>query len=262
MNDVSLVSVLHDPDGSLFRGMGEALESLLAAHQGAYVVLSGATSSSVEAALRQAGVLVAREVVPHVGASRRQALALALADGHRWLHYCDFDRALHWARYYPEELATTIASLPAADFTVIGRTPRAFATHPACMTKTEGLANRVFALATDRAWDLCAATRGLSLAAAQVILARSQVRGVGTEGEWAALALHDGHLSLAYVAVEGMEYETADRYPQAVAAAGGVDAWTAAQSLSPANWSLRLGYAYAIADACLTPGAPGSVQIA
>ena len=262
MSDVALVSVLHDPDGRLFRSMGVALAPLLGAHQGAYVVLSGATTSEVEQSLRQSGAMVAREVAPHVGASRRQAMALALADGRRWLHYCDFDRALHWARYFPDEMATNVSVIPEADFTVFGRTPRAFASHPACMTETEGLANRVFTLATGRQWDLCAAARGLSGAAALHVLDGSTIKGVGTEGEWPALVLRNRHFTLAYRETEGMEYETGDRYPEEVSAAGGIGVWTAAQSLVPTNWSLRLAFAYAIADACLHPGTSGHVQIA
>lgn len=259
--EVCLVSVMHDPDCTLLAAMRDAFAPLFAMHDGAYVVVSQSTGREVEAALRDFGATVEREPAPGVGAARRQALALAVRDGRRWFHYCDLDRALHWVRHYPGELAATLARIAQTDLLVIGRTRRALAWHPGCMIETETLANHVFALAYGRSWDLCAAARGLSAKAAALVLDRSKVRGVGTEGEWPALALQNGALAVDYVEVEGMEYETPDRFPAAVAAAGGVAAWTAAESLSPANWSKRLGYAWAIAEACLKPGIEGHVEV-
>jgi hypothetical protein len=254
MQGVALVSVMHDPDGQLLAAMRDAFAPLFALHSGNYVVLSQTTGAEVEKAVRHLGATVEREPRPGVGAARRQALSLARGDGHTAFHYCDLDRALHWARHYPEELGAALERIAGCDFLVIGRTHRALAWHPACMIETEALANHAFALAYGRKWDLCAAARGLSASAAEIILDRSRVRGVGTEGEWPALVLQAGNLDVDYVEVEGMEYETPDRFPNAVAAAGGVAAWTAAESLSAANWSRRLGYAWAIAEACLRPG--------
>lgn len=255
MSEVCLVSVVHDPDGGLMATMAGALPGLLAAHAAAYVVVSERTSREVADRLRRLDMHVAHETIPGVGSSRRQALGMAAEAGHRWFHYCDFDRALHWARDYPGELAATLALVSQSDMLVIGRTPRAFASHPRCMIDTERLANRVFALRHGLEWDLCGAARGLSAQAAEVLLAKSRVRGVGTEAEWPALLREAApSLRLDYVEVEGMEYETADRFPGEVAAAGGLVAWGEALSRRPEQWERRLAYATAIARAALHPG--------
>lgn len=245
---------MHDPDCRLLRAMLPAFAPLLNAHRSAYVVISWNTHQEVADALTKMGFTWEREERAGVGASRRQALAMARRAGEQYLHYCDFDRALHWAFHYPEEMARALATIPDHDFLVIGRTPRAFASHPACMVRTESIANDVFALRFGLAWDLCAAARGLSARAADLLLRESKVLGVGTEGEWPALILQEGKLRAGYVEVEGMEFETADRHPEEVAAAGGVEAWTARESESAENWTKRLGFAYAIANACLRPG--------
>lgn len=252
MTEVALVSLMHDPEGRLYRAMASVfprLRSLFAAH---YVVLSGSTLGEVGEELTRLGTSWRREEGPGVGAARRQALALARREGHATMVYCDLDRALHWAQRYPDELAATRDRAGAFDFLVIGRTARAFATHPRVMTETESLANRVFALAHGREWDLCAAACGLSARAADVVLRESRVTGFGTEAEWPKLALGRG-LKVGFVAVEGLEYETPDRFPEEVAAAGGVVAWTEAQSLVPANWVQRLALATDIARAGLPP---------
>jgi hypothetical protein len=57
------------------------------------------------------------------------------------LFYCDFDRALHWIKTYPEELTQIVESPPDNDYVLIGRTKRAFQTHPKTQTMTEGIGN-------------------------------------------------------------------------------------------------------------------------
>ncbi|MHB1415151.1 MAG: hypothetical protein ACYC1C_07845 [Chloroflexota bacterium] len=254
MSRIDFVSVMHDPDKRLYKAMGETFEPLFALFAGVYIVFSQRTHPDVEATLRRMGVHTEREHKPAVGASRRQALAMARRAGSRHCLYCDLDRALHWARDYASELSQTLARVPESDFLVIGRTPRAFASHPRCMTETEGAANHVFGLTFRRQWDICTAARGLSAAASDLIIAESRVDGVGTEAEWPALLLEREGLRFDYVETEGMEYETPDRFPDEVRAAGGAEAWTEAVAQSPADWALRLGFAYAIARACLHPG--------
>ncbi len=250
MTDVALVSLMHDPEGRLFRAMGKhlpQLESLFAAH---FLIASAGTRPEALGELSRLGVSWQRESGPGVGAARRQGVALARAAGYERILYCDSDRALHWIAHYPQELAALPDRVGNVDYLVIGRTPRAFASHPAVMRETEALANRVFGLRFGRDWDLCAAACGLSGRAADLIAQESRVVGFGTEGEWPALAIETG-LTVAYTVADGLEYETADRFPEEVARAGGPAAWTAAQSASPDQWEMRLRLAADIARGCL-----------
>ncbi len=156
------------------------------------------------------------------------------------VHLCDFDRILHWVAHYPVELAHVVAHITHADLTVLGRTPRAFATHPRTQRDTESLINHVFELASGRAWDVTAASRGLSRRASAYLAERCADPTVGVDCAWVLCALQQPELVVAYSATEGLEFETADRYPAEIAAAGSVSAWIATLDASPQQWLQRL----------------------
>ncbi|MHB1131455.1 MAG: hypothetical protein ACYC4L_03615 [Chloroflexota bacterium] len=249
MTQVALVTLMHDPDGRLHRQMGGQLPALGRLFDAHYVIASAHSRPEVIDELAEMGIRCQREARPGVGAARRQGVRLARQAGHERILYCDLDRALHWVKHYPDELAHSAERVGTVDFLVLGRTTRAFASHPEVMTATESLANRTFATRFGKQWDLCAAACGLSGTAADLIMRASSVTGFGTEAEWPSLALHHG-LSAGFVAVEGLEYETGDRFAEEVAAAGGLAAWTEEQSRSPENWAFRLALAADIARAC------------
>jgi hypothetical protein len=189
-----------------------------------------------------------------VGAVRGQTLRAALEAGTTHIHLCDFDRALHWMAWHGAELEQVADSLTHYDFLVLGRTQRAWATHPAYQTETEALFNRVFFLATGLGWDVGAGSRGVSRPAAEMLLALSTDRTVGTDAEWPLLLLQAGGASapsfrVGYRACEGLEFETADRYGPEIEAAGGYAAWLARVEADPHRWAFRLQVAYHIAAA-------------
>src|SRR5688572_32721375 len=86
--------------------------------------------------LAGAGALVQQEQTAQssslilLGRARRDALECALRLDAQVILFCDFDRVLHWAECYPVELAGVAVDLAAHDFTVLGRTTRAFESHP------------------------------------------------------------------------------------------------------------------------------------
>jgi hypothetical protein len=182
----------------------------------------------------------------HLGLWRRAAMALAVearpeATGYL---FCDLDRAMHWAEAHPAELGAALGQIPAYDCLVFGRTPRAFESHPAAQRETEALANRVFALASGLPWDVMAAARGLSRAAAALIVAESRDDSVGSDCSWPLLCRAAG-LRLGYRETEGMEFETLDRFTDDLAALGGAQGWIAAFDADPRQWLARLDLARA-----------------
>lgn len=205
--------------------------------------------------LRDAGVQVAVDGgLPgpeRMGHARRHVLRMALEAAAQHFHFCDLDRALHWAAWYPAELDQVLREVQEYDFLVLGRTPEAFASHPPDQTLTESLANTVFNLATGRGWDIAAASRGISAAAARYLLEHSQEATFGTDAEWPMLLWHAGTFRVGYRECDGLGFETADAYPDEVAAAGGRDAWRFQRSQDPAAWVRRLELATAIARAAV-----------
>lgn len=199
--------------------------------------------------LRAAGALVRQESsaefnsIASLGGSRRAALELGLQGAGEALLFCDFDRALHWAEFHPAELADVASQLGARDFTVLGRSARAFGSHPRIQRDTEAIANTVFASVSGHAWDCLAAARGISRRAAEAILSDCPDETVGTDLSWPLFLLRAGGFQMRHIATEGMEFETPDRLGPEVAAAGGLERWLAALDADPRQWAMRLDLA-------------------
>ncbi|NLE75764.1 MAG: hypothetical protein GX605_03285 [Chloroflexi bacterium] len=253
MADVVLAVTHHDSDGRWMSPVAEHLPAALTLYAGAVAVCSRETPPEAMRQLRSLGVLAQIDNHPggpaRLGEVRRRVLRLALESGAAHIHFCDLDRALHWATFHPEELRQVVEEMPAWDFWVLGRTPRAFASHPPDQTLTESLANTVFGMATGLTWDLLAASRGISASAARWLLAHSQEPTFGTDAEWPLLLRAAGGFRVGARECDGLSFETADVYPQEVAAAGGRDAWRLQRSQSPQVWAQRLQYAAWVAQA-------------
>jgi hypothetical protein len=189
-----------------------------------------------------------------IGNARRGTLLAGLEAGTSHLQMCDFDRAIHWVARYPQELADVIRDIPAYDLLVLGRTERAWASHPPFQAETEPLFNHVFALATGLTWDVGAGSRGLSRRAAEMLLRISVEQTVGVDAEWPLLLLDREDFVVGHRECEGLEFETADRFGPEIDAAGSYEAWEAEVSADPGHWVFRLQVALMISEAVLRYG--------
>ncbi|NDJ78588.1 MAG: hypothetical protein GYB65_20250, partial [Chloroflexi bacterium] len=188
---VCLTMPCHDPEGRLYRQFEAHLPTLLDVFDAVTAHAKDITHAGMVDLLIDAGVEVRREPdrrdangIPLIGAVRRSCLQLALETGASWVLYCDSDRALHWAEHYPDELAEVATQIRAYDFTVIGRTERAFTSHPRIQRDTEAIINHVYGLLSGTTWDITAATRGLSRPAAEAILAQHTDDTFGVDATW------------------------------------------------------------------------------
>lgn len=253
---VFLAATHRDEEGRWMPVVERRLHLLAARYAHLVVLCARDTVPAAVQQLQEAGVQVAVDGDPpgpeRMGHARRQVLRMALEAGARHLHFCDLDRALHWVAWYPGELDQVLREVQEYDFLVLGRTPEAFASHPPDQTLTESLANTVFNLATGLGWDIAAASRGLSARAARYLLDHSQEATFGTDAEWPMLLRHAGIFRIGYRECDGLGFETADAYPDEVAAAGGREAWRLQRSQDPAVWVRRLELATAIARAAVT----------
>ena len=154
--------------------------------------------------------------------------------------YSDCDRVLHWAEWFPEELDRVAERLAEHDFIVLGRTRRAFESHPRVQRDTEIIVNRVFEQVSGHAWDVTAAARGLALRAAQAIIEGCPDEELSTDVSWPLFLERAGGFSLGYIAAEGLEFETPDRYSREEAQAGGRAEWLAQLDADPRRWAHRL----------------------
>lgn len=252
IHPVRLVATVNDPENRLAALARQHLPTMLPLYDGVSLLCSQATSAEAVSLLRDLGARVTYDGDEpdghsYIGRKRRQALRLGLAAGAEHLHLCDFDRALHWTAAYPDELRQTVAGMPGYDLLILGRTARAFETHPPYQTRTEMLINRVFGLVYGQELDITAGSRVLSRRAAEYLLARSQEPGVGVDAEWPLLLQRASGVKIGYRACEGLEFETPDRHGPNIEAAGGLTAWMEMMNADPQRWSHRLRLAAEIA---------------
>jgi len=247
--DVTLAVIYHDPQGDLCQQIVRTLPTLTNIFGGLTVRASHIADKRSLALFVSAGALVEVQSLeqaaqgPKLGLARRTAVALALQLNCPFVFYCDCDRILHWADWYPEELARVAARVVDYDFTMLGRTNRAFDSHPRIQRDTEAIVNHVFNVVSGHAWDVVAGARGLSRRAAEAILAGCPDEEVSTDVSWPLFLKRAGGFSLGYMPAEGLEFETADRYGDDVARVGGQAQWLAQLDADPRQWAHRLDLA-------------------
>ncbi|MDQ3699308.1 MAG: hypothetical protein M3442_00125, partial [Chloroflexota bacterium] len=174
---VAFVSTLHDPTGRLLGAVRER-GAALADYDAVYVTVTDATHRGLAEELMARAVHVIGGKNDQVGTARRRALQGAFDDGHGAALYCDFDRWLHWVGCAPAELAGLPQRLLGRRrplwYACLGRSKRAFATHPYVQRVAEGATNRAISLALGRRLDATAGACWVSGEGAAIILAHSQ----------------------------------------------------------------------------------------
>lgn len=255
MATVSLACYLHDPNGGLLKPIGERLPLLKKIYGEMHVVATDASDDRIIEHLEENGCRVVIHHggvgLEHVGDSRRMTLRAAQEGDPGHIHFIEMDRVLQWAGSHPEELRRVVGEIPGHDFLVIGRTSRAFGTHPLSQRETEGLTNRVCSLILGRNLDVTAASRGLSREAAGLILRYSKAGYCETDSEWPIIIHCKSGMPIGYVEVDGLGFEDWLQRPEEVEEAGGLEAWKRAKDEDPAAWLHRIRFAQGISETAL-----------
>src|SRR5437899_9180693 len=110
--EMALAATLHDTSGALREDVERLLPWLQALYRGVAVATSPPTDARVTALLARAGVHAGTPPSNRRGPLYRLALRRALATGAPRIHYVDFDRALHWVRRAPRQLAAPPRAAP------------------------------------------------------------------------------------------------------------------------------------------------------
>jgi hypothetical protein len=202
------------------------------------------TDSRVTNRLQALGVQVVEGGA--TGAARRAALEAIpseLASSN-----IDFDRWLHWLIAWPDELGGLSARIErvaarqgvAPWCIVLGRTARAFATHPQVQRLPETATNRTLSLTAGKPLDAVSGAVWLSAEGREIVLASSVEESAATDLEWAGLILRQDPARLHGLRFEGLEWETPDFHAAAIAEAGGLERWVRATFDTPTMWTSRL----------------------
>ncbi len=244
---VVLATTHHDPTGVMLSQAQRVLPLLHELYDAIVLLATPVTSQHSIEVLRAMDVEVVVETSQErmgleiMGLVRRDVVSHAIDLGAESVHLCDWDRILHWADAYPDELSDVVATIPDYDFLMLGRTQRAFATHPRVQRDTEAIINHVFGLAFGQQLDVTAASRGLSRRAAIKLLELDAPEvTIGNDCAWPLYLARFEQLNIGYVMTEGLEWETPDRYIDEIVAAGGLDSWIANYDIDPQHWEFRL----------------------
>ncbi len=259
---VTLATTYHDANDRMYAQIARVLPTLTHLFAGIAVQASSRAPERSLSLLAHAGATIQRDDpdqsggAARLGTARRRALTLALHQNTPLLLFFDFDSLLHWADHYPDELAAVLAQLSQHDMTILGRTERAFLSHPQSQRATEALVNQLFAHLTGAAWDVMRSGRGLSRRAAETIVRESHDDGISTDVTWPLLLLRHGGFSISSIAVEGTEFETQDRYQPEVITAGGQERWLEQLDRDPRRWAHRFTLARMHAEAMIPFAGP------
>ncbi len=182
---------------------------------------------------------------------RYAALKAALDTDDDHIQYADMDRLLRWVETKPEEWRQTAKAVEASDYLVIGRSDATYRTHPQALIETERISNAVVSHLVGRAMDVSAGSKGFSRRAVEFLLANTVPgRALGADGEWTVL-LHRAGFQVDYLQVDGLDWESADRY-QAQAADGHRQRQLAEEyDTNAENWAARVQVALEITQAAL-----------
>ena len=238
MTGVALVTTLHDPEGRMVEAASRLTENLAGLYESVSVAPTPWTSPRLVDALSPARVEIRAESAGAIGTGRRHALRMGLESGATHLHYCDFDRILHWLGSFPDEIPSPAREDLQYDFLIVGRTERAFLTHPRVQIDTESITNHAFSLWHGEPVDVTAGSCGLSRRAAELLSAPSTVPTNATDAEWPGLIKQAG-MRVGFVQMEGLEFETPDYFRDEVEAAGSQEAWVEERSRPLDGWVSR-----------------------
>lgn len=250
----ALVSTLHDPDGACLPFLDRNdVKAALEWYPVVSVAATVATGAKVTARLQDLGVQVVAG--GPTGVARRAALA-AIPPGLSSSNI-DFDRWLHWLTAWPDELGSmsarierVVARQRAAPWCIVlGRTARAFATHPQVQRLPETATNRTLSLVAGKSLDAVSGAVWLSPEARELILASSIEESAATDLEWAGLVLRQDPARLHGLRFEGLEWETPDFHAAAISDVGGLEAWVRETFDTPEMWTSRLQLAAASVSA-------------
>lgn len=224
----ALITTVHDPEGRLLPGL-HAARDYFSAYESVYAFATVTTDSQAIEALRVLGVHVETGPTGVPGVGQRTVLSAAVQNGHGDVFYCDLDRWLHWTQSFPQELLKLpeLMRRNHADawYVCLGRTRRAFATHPLAQLLPEKVTNRALSVLAGKCLDATGGAAWIRARGANIVLAESTSETKATDLEWPGLILRHSPSRLHGAFLEGLEFETADIYMDEIERIGSVEAW-------------------------------------
>ncbi|MEK7559403.1 MAG: hypothetical protein AAB521_03785 [Patescibacteria group bacterium] len=239
MNRV-LVSPLYDPDARLAQQVLNNGDKLFKIYAGnIFVSISHKTSEETERALEKVKIpFITSAHQISLGENYRRAIAGGLKLQASHIHLVDFDRALHWAQRYPDELRRIDKEVEKIKgFISFVRTRRAFESHPLIQRTTETAVNAIATEIVGMDVDIMSGSFGFDRKLAEEIMRDSRRNDFGIYAEFLTIALkHKKKINV--IEVEGLEWETPDQFQDKIEKEG-YSAWLEEFESLP-EWKKRI----------------------
>jgi hypothetical protein len=155
------------------------------------------------------------------------------------IFYIDFDRLIHWVNIYPDELSFIVKNPIEVDYLHLGRTSRAFETHPLTQKETEGIINEIGSkiLGFSEIKDIISVCFIISKQLGEYIISLKNKTIAGFYSSWPIIFWNLAE-SKKYIEVEGLEWETPDQFKEEINELGYENWVTKFQSAS--EWKRRV----------------------
>lgn len=208
--DVALITIIHDKEGLLYEMLNKVVHLFKNYYEYRYAAVSDQTSFNVVSMLKDNGFRVFLIEKNGAGHARRKIVQLMRDYPHEYYHYCDLDRLVTWMLEYPSELTLIQREIPKYDYLILGRTKRAFCSHPKAWIETESIVNKVFTLEFDSNnsnddIDITAGSCGMSRKALLAIADQSTMKM--TDAEWPLIIKNMfGRREVGCLNVDGLLY--------------------------------------------------------
>ena len=219
--NVTLTSTYHDTDARLLYMFEDCIPKLRELYGDMSVVVSPLTHESAKRRLIELGVNVQSASENGRGYIYRKALEMGLSSRGEYIHYCDWDRILHWISRYSSELSRVLQGRLDCECLVLERTRGAHRSHHAPLYYSEVPVNRVltYLLRLNRYRDFLSASFVASKEVVQTIVELSTEPGFGFYGEWPVIVFAKGY-KVGFARVRGLEWETPDRFRKEIGVKG------------------------------------------
>lgn len=209
MKNTALICVTHDPSGNNIDLLKKHAPRFSKLYRDFYICVSDETNHALITQLETIGFQIQIIRKSGVANARRSVVEFGLSGHNDVFHYCDFDRLLTWFENNEANNETELEKMLEIsnqyDYLIIGRTEKAFRTHPKEWIETERISNKIFSLELGKEADVTAGSCLFSRKCAALISLHSKDKM--TDAEWPMIVHRIGKYSVDYLAVEGLEYQ-------------------------------------------------------
>lgn len=157
------------------------------------------------------------------------------------IFYIDFDRLIHWINSYPDEFQNIFKINSDIDYLHIGRTSRAFETHPSTQKETEKIINELGSktLGFKETRDIISVCYFFTKELGEKFLEFKNFTTTGFYCAWPIIFWKYASKK-RYIEVEGLEWETPDKFQVEISEIG-YDGWLK-KFQSPEEWKKRVNF--------------------